>query len=194
MIIFRPTLSLSKKMGMKLSSSNENSTNALGDWSAVDFSLGKSRYVLCVSHRTRQPVVVPAAPYSEVVMRLRATLMETLYALEIPSTQIKRELPEMADVAYAKTNDRSILGTLNDYRGALEFHHELGRIRNYKDYIWMSLWLSETPMRTLGWKYPREATAGALARGGGANLKLVSDLGEHNVIQGNFGSIGPNRL
>jgi hypothetical protein len=179
MFVFRPTLSLAKKMGLKLSSSDQASTTFLGDWSAVDFSLGKNRYVLCVSHKTRQPIVLSAAPYSEVVQRLRSNLLTTLQALEIPSNQIRVELPEMASVVYAKTNNRSILGTFNDYRGALELHHELGRIRDYRDLLWMSTWLSETPMRTLGWKYPREATREALASQTKPKLRLVCPSSSH---------------
>jgi len=129
--------------------------------------------VLCVSHKTRQPIVLSAAPYSEIVMRLRSNLLTTLQALEIPSNQIRVELPETESVVYAKTNDRSILGTINDYRGALELHHKLERIRDYRDIQWMSLWLSETPMRTLGWKYPREATREALASEAKPKLRLV---------------------
>jgi hypothetical protein len=105
-----------------MSTSPIDPTTRLGDWYANLLHIGRLQLVLGVSERTLLPVVVPAAPISSLVPRLRLRLAHVLGALGIAKEDIAREDAAMENVAYGKTANRQVIGIMVDFAKALEFY------------------------------------------------------------------------
>src|SRR5688500_17470814 len=114
MLTLRCTQKLMKRMKVKPVDAAASST-VLGDWYANYVILQRRHLVICCAQRSLLPVVVAASPLSTLVERIRDGLGMLLRDLGVPESSIVRELDAMNDVVFAKTNDRSIVGVLNDY-------------------------------------------------------------------------------
>jgi len=156
MVIIRPTASLAKKMKVKLDPSKAKSTTVLGDWLAIDFVMNRKQYILCMSAKSRLSIVMQAAPYSKFPYRLENDLYVVLRELGLDESIIEKETNEMPDFTLAKTNNRSILGTMKEFIEDLTVHCQLGRL-DLNDTIGMSLLLSRNITLTLVESYPYEA-------------------------------------
>ena len=75
----------------------------------------------------------------------------------VANDAIERELHEMRDVVLAKTADRSIVGTLNDYRKNMEFMASINRLE-VDDPLAMSLKMSATPSLVMPGTWPQDVT------------------------------------
>src|SRR5207245_1147260 len=108
-------------MGIKLGTQEAGmSSNLLGDWYACDVVINRGQFILCTSEKARLSVVLAAAPYATFPDRLPAALSPILSALGIPQSQINRELSEMREIRLAKALNRSLTGTLNQWKYMLD--------------------------------------------------------------------------
>jgi hypothetical protein len=144
MVIFRPTLGLAVKMRIKTAATNQQSDTRLGDWYAKDVILGKRRLVLCVSDLSRLAVVLDAAPYASIPERLPPAVGALLERIGPPREAIEREVAAMRTISIAKTNSRSVLGSLNEYEWMLRCRCESELHAGPADLLMLSLWLSDT--------------------------------------------------
>lgn len=156
MIVIRPTASLAKRMKLKLTSTDQKSESQLGDWYAVDFILSRRQFILCVSSLPRLAVVMEAAPYATFPERLCDAVTEVLKSIGVSEGNVQAERIKMDRFTIAKTENKSILGTLNDYRFQLEASDQMGRL-DLSDTLKMSLYLSKTISLVLPEGYPRDA-------------------------------------
>jgi hypothetical protein len=82
---------------------------------------------------------------------LAAALGDMLLALGVTDSTVRRELTEMRESVFKPTNSRSVLGSVNDFAKSVKW-------RLYEepdaDLISVALWLSETPILSLGGKAP----------------------------------------
>lgn len=124
MFTLRCTQRLLARSKAKLATEPVEPTTRLGDWYGNLLHLGRLQLVLAVSERTFLPVLVPAAPVSTLVPRLRDGLGEVLRALDVAKDELEHEIGEMEDVAFAKTANRQVTGMMVDFAKALEFHME----------------------------------------------------------------------
>ena len=162
MLIIRPTLSLSKRMKIKLPAvSDTKSTTKLGDWFAVDIVLDRKQFILAVCEKTRLMALLHAAPYASFPQRLPEAVLELLLAIGISKAAANKEVREMQEVSLAKTNNPSILGTINDYRIQLETQVRLARV-NFERLLDLSLHVNETPSLVMEARFPKEATRAVL--------------------------------
>ena len=90
-----------------------HSTAVLGDWYVTLLFARPQWLLLFVSETTRLPVVLPARELATMADRFRIALTDMLRALNVEAPFITRELGAMVDVTFAKTNSRSVLGTIN---------------------------------------------------------------------------------
>lgn len=125
---------------VKLATQAIEPTTRLGDWYANLLHLGRLQLVLAVSERTFLPVLVPAAPVSTVVPRLRDGLVEVLRVLDVAKGDLDREIGEMQSVAYGKTANRQVTGITVDFAKALEFF-----IEHETSLLALALKLAHTP-------------------------------------------------
>ena len=136
------------------------STTLLGDWCANILFSRPEQLVLCVSERTLLPVVVPARPAAELGLRLAAGLGRVLAALDVPDPRIAIELREMSAVAFARTQKRSVLGSLNDLMFQLTLYlHDRPEFSLFQ----ASLKLGRTPLSAIGQDCPDRLTKSLFA-------------------------------
>src|SRR5205807_7212583 len=96
------------------------SSTVLGDWYANVLWVYRKPLVLAVSARTLLPVLLPARDPNSLGPRLAAALGHILAALGIPAHRVKEEQRRMAEIAFARTISRQILGTMSDFDRMLD--------------------------------------------------------------------------
>jgi hypothetical protein len=121
------------------------STTALGAWYA-NVLFWKPQVALFVNEATLIPVLMPLAPAATVVKRFPDELRTVLQALEVDRRFTEPELQQMDDYRLAKTNSRSVLGSMNDFASMAE----RGRHINPEvDLLTLSVRLAGTPCTPL---------------------------------------------
>src|SRR4051812_33902455 len=91
------------------------STALLGDWYANMLFSRPQQLVLCVSERALLPIVLPAKQLQSLVPRLALAVGEVLLQLGVNPTLVQTEQNEMRSFAYGRTQNRRVLGSLNDF-------------------------------------------------------------------------------
>ena len=156
MIIIRPTASLAKRMKVKLDGNDETSTTRMGDWYANDIVLNRKQFILCASSTSRLAVILDAAPYVTFPDRLSDAVTGVLRAIGVDESKIQEERIHMNGFKIAKTANKSILGSLNEYKFQLEAFSQMGRL-NFNDTLEMSLSLSKMISLVIPEGYPKDA-------------------------------------
>ena len=159
-------------MKVKLPSGAGVSSTKLGDWYPV-FNSEVRQFILAVSSKTRLGVVLNAAPFASFPQRLPGAVLELLISIGVPEPIARQETGEMVESRLLKTEDRSIVGTLNEYRFQLEAWASYTR-EDLSQTLNMSLHLSKTISLKLPEGYPRDAARYALeAPVKGPHLRLA---------------------
>ena len=131
------------------------STTLLGDWYANVLFTRPQQLVLCVSERTLLPIVLPAKELQTLVPRLSLAVGELLLRLGINRQLVEKEQDEMRSFAYGRTQNRHVLGSLNDFMFMLT--HYL-KARPEASLIEHSLHLAQTPCKPIGHSSPDRVT------------------------------------
>lgn len=130
-------------------------TTVLGDWYANILFSRPHQLVLCVSERSLLPVVLLAKETQLLASRLAFAAGLVLQKLGVAPSQIERELFEMRSFAYGRTQNRRVLGSLNDLMFQLSWYiHDSPE----KSLIEHSLHLAETPCSPIGYGSPDRVT------------------------------------
>ena len=94
--------------------------NRLGEWTANLVRSGRVQRILAVSEPTRMAIVIDAAPYASIPVRLCEALLDALLHLGIDSRDALAEIEAMQPLQLARTRSRSVLGTLNQFAWQIE--------------------------------------------------------------------------
>lgn len=86
--------------------------------------------MLLVAERIRLPILLPARDLKSIRVPLVDALAHVLLSLNVPALSVRRELEEMRDGAFATTNNRSVLGTMNDFSNATWWRYRDGMPHN----------------------------------------------------------------
>lgn len=120
-------------------------TTRLGGWYATAL-FWKPQMALLVNERTLLPVIMPLAPAASLGQRFPAALKGVLQAMALPADFIESEIDGMSELVYAKTANRSVVGTMNEFSFLAEGYRDLsGSI----DPLALSLKLAHTPCGAL---------------------------------------------
>jgi len=123
----------------------------LGDWTAHLFFIGRQQIVLGVNNRTLLPVLLPISPYKTFIPRFVEAAGEMLMAIGIEDRQaVLAEMSAMRECIVAATNDRRVLGTINDFGRMLEVYLDGRPLPE------VSLHLGETPCSPIGMDRPTD--------------------------------------
>lgn len=123
------------------SSSDQPTTTTLGDWYATVI-FWRPQTALFVNELTRIPVLVPYAPAKTLIPRFVTELGAVLDALGTDSRFTATETAEMTEHTWAKTTNRSVVGSLTELTLlANAYRDRLGG----EDLIELSLRLTRTP-------------------------------------------------
>jgi len=115
MYALRCTQHLLRKLHFRVSPGDEApTTTALGDWFVRDYNLGRHRLLLGTSSASLLTVIIPARNLPEMGIRLPVAVRELLVALGTPLAQLNSEIDAMGSARLARTNSRSVLGSMND--------------------------------------------------------------------------------
>lgn len=152
MVAVRCTRKLLTRLRVAPSTECESSTTKLGDWYADLLYVRPEQLILFVSESSRLPLVVPARGPG-LWDRARSTLSAVLQQIEVPPRAIESELREMEHVQFGKTANRSVLGTINDFRFQLEVMLAHGE---QKGLVEWSLHLARTPCSPIKYHQPRD--------------------------------------
>src|SRR5690606_9147976 len=91
------------------------STTRLGDWYGNILRLGRRQYLLFISERSRLPVVLPIGEAKRLTTVFPDAVCQVLADVGIPAVDIADERSRMSEIAFGRTRNRSILGTMNDF-------------------------------------------------------------------------------
>ena len=90
-------------------------TTVLGDWYAAPLGANRQRFVLLISEHSRLPVLMAGRDLKHLTDNFPGALAVVLWGLGISAVVIQREVEASREAVIAKTNSRSLLGTLNDF-------------------------------------------------------------------------------
>lgn len=134
------------------------STTRLGDWYGNILRIGR-QHLLFISERSRLPVVLPITESKRLSTVFPDAVCERLAIVGVTAEDIADERARMSEIAFGRTRNRSLLGTLNDFafmaqsvdarRAEPESPEELMRF------------LSQTPILPLDGASPIELTRAA---------------------------------
>jgi hypothetical protein len=111
--------------------------------------------VLLVNEQTLLPAMMPPVPASTLARRFPGKLPTVLANRAVGQAFIANELASMTEVALAKTANRSVVGTMNEFAFLAEGYREY---LETSDWWVLSMRLADTPCSTI--KY--NSTAGLI--------------------------------
>ena len=123
-------------------------TTGLGNWYATAL-FWKPQVALLVNERTLLPVLMLLAPASALAARFPAELAAILRGHGAREAFITNEVAAMGDVSVAKTSNRSVVGTMNEFAFLAEAYRE------GTDLLALSMRLADTPCGAIKYDYPQ---------------------------------------
>ncbi len=91
------------------------STTRLGDWYGNILQIGRRQSLLFISERSRLPVVIPIGEGKRLARVFPDAVCEVLSNVGVAVIDIADERSRMSEIAFGRTRNRSLLGTLNDF-------------------------------------------------------------------------------
>lgn len=89
-------------------------TTMLGDWYATVL-FWKPQVALLINERTLLPVILPLAPADSLLERIGPAVAQVMAWHAVVPWLIETEAAAMAQVEVAKTANRSVVGTMNEF-------------------------------------------------------------------------------
>jgi hypothetical protein len=152
MVVFRCTRKLLRHLQNEHVREPPTSTTRLGDWYASLLVMRRQHLVLAASGVTLLPVLVAAAPYKTLIDRFAEATGHVLRALNVEEAKVIVEEKAMRECLVTTTNDRRVLGSMNDFMRMLDAYLDDRTLTE------VALHLAEAPCSALGMHSPREAT------------------------------------
>lgn len=130
MTILRCTAKLLKTMKASPVAEAAPARNRLGEWTANLIRVGRMQFVLAVNERTRLGLIIDAAPYATIPGRFAQQLFKSLLALGLEGDDAASEADASRPTAFAASNSRSVLATINRFGGDVEAWIDYSGIRS----------------------------------------------------------------
>jgi len=115
MVVLRCTRQLLSRLKQLDDGPAVTSTTTLGDWYGNIIRMGNRHVLLFISERSRLPVLTPIRQATKLHTALPDAMSDMLAWMRVPGDVIAGERQQMSEVAFRRTNSRSLLGTMNDY-------------------------------------------------------------------------------
>ena len=135
------TAKLRDRLRRPVSEASHLATTRLGDWYATAL-FWRPQLALLVNERTLMPALLPLAPASTLPERVAPAVAQVLLLQGVGREFVEREVAAMADVAVAKTANRSVVGTMNEFAFEAEVYRDH---RGMTDPLQLAMRLAETP-------------------------------------------------
>jgi hypothetical protein len=156
MVVLRCTQKLRARLKQAQNLPAVESTTRLGDWYGNILQLGRRQHLLFISERSRLPVVIPIREGKRLVEVFPAAVCEVLGHVGVAAADIDEERARMSEIAFGRTRNRSLLGTLNDFA----FMAQVGSARRSEPETpeEMMRFLAQTPILPLDGTSPVDLT------------------------------------
>ncbi len=128
-------------------------------WHANTFYIERRKCVLATNDITLFTMFIPALKkpdFQSFNFIFGQQLFKYLLHEKIPQEQIETILSECEDIQYKKTNNRSVLGSMNELKFQLEYHIEAEGGLERTDIFELNHRLNRTIMSSIKYKYPIE--------------------------------------
>lgn len=131
MLVVRGTKKLRDRVKAPVAAGDDASTTVLGDWFATAL-FWKPQVALLVNQRTFVPVFMPLAPAASLLDRAPDAIVAVLRRLGAGEPFIESELDTMREARIAPTNDRSVVGVMNEFafHGEIRWHEGIGSLED----------------------------------------------------------------
>jgi len=182
MLVIRGTKKLRDRVKAPAAGDDALSTTELGDWFATAL-FWRPQVAMLVSTRTFVPVFLELAPAATLVDRAPAAIEEILRRHGVDDSFLDREREAMSEVRIAPTNDRSVLGVMNEFAFLGELHFKDG----LTDLAQLSVRLADTPLGSLRKRH------GAPDRELAAVVSGTSDLAEVIELRPGLSTAAPTQ-
>src|SRR5205823_8043231 len=143
-LIIRATQKLRDRVNGPPVQERDASTTSLGDWFATAL-FWRPHVALLVNQRTLLPVFLELAPAATVLDRVPEAIESVLEGHGIDRGFVAVERDAMRDVRIGPTNDRSVVGVMNEFAFHGKFHWQDGR----HDFRALSLVMARLPLGPL---------------------------------------------
>lgn len=160
MLTLRCTRRLLRRFIVRPNLAPPEPTTKLGDWYCNLLPLKVGEYILCVSGRTLLPVVLPGSALKNLPQELAAGVSAVLGKLGVEKALIQQERFAMANWTVGQTDNRRVLGTMNEFAFAMSFRLEEEKVPLGD----LALWLAETPCTAIDEVFPDRATVAAFGK------------------------------
>jgi hypothetical protein len=162
MVVLRCTLKLLVRLTQVGDLPPVESTTRLGDWYGHILRIGRRQHLLFISERSRLPVALPITESKRLGTVFPDAVCERLAIVGVTAEDIAAERARMSAIAFGRTRNRSLLGTLNDY--ALMAQSVDARRTEPESPEELMRFLSQTPILPLDGASPIELTRAAFER------------------------------
>ena len=115
MVVLRCTQKLLQRLKQADDLPAVESTTRLGDWYGNVLEIGRRQMLLFISERSRLPVIIPIRDAKQLPTVFPEAVCEMLAIVGVPAASIADERSRMVEVAFGRTRNRSLLGTMNDF-------------------------------------------------------------------------------
>jgi len=157
MVVLRCTQRLLLRLKQFDDEPSVRSTTRLGDWYGNVLHMGRRHALIFISERSRLPVLIPIRDAHRLRLVFPDAVCRLLGAVGVPAADVEHERSRMSEIAYGKTKNRSLLGTLNDMSFGARVHFITARDDSLED---IALRLAETPILPLDGACPIDLTRG----------------------------------
>lgn len=120
MVVLRCTQRLLERLKQANDLPPVESTTRLGDWYGNILRIGHRQLLLFISERSRLPVIIPAREARQLPAVFPEAVCQMLAIVGVPPGDIAAERSRMREMAFGRTRNRSVLGTMNDYGSCLQ--------------------------------------------------------------------------
>jgi hypothetical protein len=175
-LVIRGTKKLRDRVKVAPGVDGEESTTALGDWFA-NALFWRPQVALLVNSRTLLPVFMDLAPAVTLQERAPAAIEAVLRRHGVEQTFLAAERKAMSDVRIAPTNDRRVVGVMNEFA----FHGEWLFKEGQHDLEALSLRMSSLIIGKLAEGSPDRALAAAVIGGPEPLAKVIAFPGERSA-------------
>lgn len=155
MVVLRCTKRLLLRLKQFDNEPSGRSTTRLGDWYGNVVQMGRRHALIFISERSRLPVLISIREANRLPAVFPGAVCQMLGAVGVPAADAEHERSRMLEIAYGRTKNRSLLGTLNDFSFGAHLHFVGAPQESLED---IALRLAETPIMPLDGACPIDLT------------------------------------
>jgi len=157
-MIIRCTQKLLKDLKQK-PANGEPVNNLLWSWHGNVFHIERRKCILLTNDETLFSIFIPALKSQDFKIFhiiFGQKLFKTLLAEEIPQDQIETVLSECEKIQYEKTNNRSVLGTMNEQKFQIEYSIQSEGGLAQTNMFELNRFINRNRLSAIDYKYPIE--------------------------------------